>query len=185
MLSGTGTRETPLKKGTRLPSRQKMQKPDSECANEHIINVIEVQMGFLSWIGNILRREKLVDTATGKLFQGSRLAAVSVLLAEPTALVGLWNSLAPVCHRRWGRYIVNNIRNISVTPVWPCVNSKLEVYCEKSLHGHWTCKTDFRYGVVNNGPSNIRKCMEPTGTHAASTERTTKHWRTSCNSEQR
>ena len=83
------------------------------------------------------------------------------------------------------RNIVSNIRNVSVTPIWPCVNSKLEVYCEKSLQGHWTCKMDFRYGVVNNGPSNIRKCVEPTGTHAASTERTTKHWRTSCNSEQR
>ena len=58
----------------------------------------------------------------------------------------------------------SNIRNVSVTPIWPCVNSKLEVYCEKSLHGPWTCKTDFRYGVVNNGPSNIRKCVEPTGT---------------------
>ena len=71
------------------------------------------------------------------------------------------------------RNIVSNIRNVSVTPIWPCVNSKVEVYCDKSLHGHWTCKTDFRYGVVNNGPSNIRKCVEPTGTHAASTERTT------------
>ena len=78
------------------------------------------------------------------------------------------------------RNIVSNIRNVSVTPIWPCLNSKLEVYCDKSLHGHWTCKTDFRYGVVNNGPSNIRKCVEPTGTHAASTERTTKHWRGSC-----
>ena len=78
------------------------------------------------------------------------------------------------------RNIVSNIRNVSVTPIWPCVNSKLEVYCEKSLHGYWTCKTGFRYSVVNNGPSNIRKCVEPTGTHAASTERTTKHWRTSC-----
>ena len=78
------------------------------------------------------------------------------------------------------RNIVSNIRNVSVTPIWPCVNSKLEVYCDKSLHGHWTCKTDFRYGVVNNGPSNIRKCVEPTGTHAAGTERTTKHWRGSC-----
>ena len=68
--------------------------------------------------------------------------------------------------------IVSNIRNVSVTPISPCVNSKLEVYCEKSLHGHWTCKTDFRYGVVNNGPSKVRKCVEPTGTHAASTERT-------------
>ena len=66
------------------------------------------------------------------------------------------------------RNIVSNIRNVSVTLIWPCVNSKLEVYCEKSLHGHWTCKTDFRCGFVNNGPSNIRKCVEPTGTHAAS-----------------
>ena len=82
------------------------------------------------------------------------------------------------------RNIVSNIRNVSVTPIWPCVSSKLEVYCEKSPHGHWTCKTDFRYCIVNNGPSNIRKCVEPTGTHAASTERTTKHWRTSCNSLQ-
>ena len=82
------------------------------------------------------------------------------------------------------RNIVSNIRNVSVTPILPCVNSKLDVYCERSLHGYWTCKTDFRYGVVNNGPSNLRKCVEPTGTHAASTERTTKHWRISCNSEQ-
>ena len=96
-------REKPHKKGTRLPSRQKMQKPDSECANDHIINVIEVPVGFLGWIGNISEREKLVDGATGTMFKGSRLAAVSVLLAEPTARVGPWNSLAPVCHRRLGR----------------------------------------------------------------------------------
>ena len=61
------------------------------------------------------------------------------------------------------RNIASNISNVSVTPIWPCVNSKLEVYCEKSLHGHWTCKTDFRYVIVNNGPSDITKCVEPTG----------------------
>ena len=80
-----------------------MQKPDSECANNHITHVSEVQMGFLSWIGNILEREKPVDTATDWLLHGLRLAAVSVLLAAHTARVGLWNRLAPVCHLRWGR----------------------------------------------------------------------------------
>ena len=80
-----------------------MQKPDSECANNHITHVSEVQMGFLSWIGNILEREKPVDAATDWLLHGLRLAAVSVLLAAHTARVGLWNRLAPVCHLRWGR----------------------------------------------------------------------------------
>ena len=37
-----------------------MQKPDSECANNHITHVSEIQMGFLGWIGNILEREKPV-----------------------------------------------------------------------------------------------------------------------------
>ena len=60
-------------------------------------------MGFLGWIGNILEREKPVDAATGWLFHDLRPAAVSVLLVEHTARVGLWNRLAPVCHLRWGR----------------------------------------------------------------------------------
>ena len=77
--------------------------------------------------------------------------------------------------------IVSNTCHTSVTPRWPWVNSKLEVYCKKSFHEHWTCKTDFRYGVVNNGAGNIRKCVEPSGTHATSTERVTKHCRNSCN----
>ena len=58
-----------------------MQKPDSECANNHITQVSEVRMGFLCWIGNILEREKPVDAATDWLFHDLRLAAVSVLLA--------------------------------------------------------------------------------------------------------
>ena len=61
------------------------------------------------------------------------------------------------------RNIISYIRSVSLTPIWTCVNSKLEVYCEKSLPGLWTSKTDFRYGVVNNRQGNIRKCLEPTG----------------------
>ena len=60
-------------------------------------------MGFLDWIGNILEREKLVDTATGRLFQRFTSGSRSVLVEESTASVELWNSLAPVCHLRWGR----------------------------------------------------------------------------------
>ena len=73
-----------------------------------------------------------------------------------------------------------DIRNVSVTPIWPCLNSTLKVYCDKSLHEHWTCKTDFRCKqraryIISESAWNPLT----TGTHAASTEQTTKHWRTS------
>ena len=90
-------RGKPNIKCIRVPSRHWMQKPDSECAENHIINASEVQVGFLGWTGNILsvRSHSTWQLADCRLFQRSMLASAWILLAEPTAQVGLWKSLAP------------------------------------------------------------------------------------------